>query len=260
MLIHFYKYQGTGNDFVIIDNRSAGLLLNAKQINHLCDRRFGIGADGLMILSKHPQLDFAMEYYNADGNESTMCGNGGRCLVAFARKLKIVDNTASFMAVDGQHKAVLNSADWVKLKMSDVEGIETGDDYFYLNTGSPHYVTFVEKTENLDVYKLGKNIRYNDRFREEGTNVNFVELINEESFNIRTYERGVEDETLSCGTGSVASAICAGLKLKTDTNAFTVHTRGGDLRVSFEKTGDQLFKEIWLEGPANFVFEGDITI
>ncbi|HYX08921.1 MAG TPA: diaminopimelate epimerase, partial [Bacteroidales bacterium] len=162
--------------------------------------------------------------------------------------------------VDGQHEAILSAPEWIKLKMTNVEGIETSGNYFYLNTGSPHYVTFVEKTEDLDVYNLGRNIRYNERFSKEGTNVNFIELINEESFNIRTYERGVEDETLSCGTGSVASAICAGLKLKTDTNSFSVHTQGGDLRVSFEKINDQLIREIWLEGPANFVFEGDIIL
>ncbi len=254
MQLKCYKYQGTGNDFVIIDNREKTISLTVEQIRLLCDRRFGIGADGLMLLELEPGIDFKMVYFNSDGNESSMCGNGGRCITAFAKQLGIITSEAKFLAIDGMHEAKI-MADSVSLKMNDVRDIEVGDDYFYLNTGSPHYVKFVKDIETFDVVVEGKKIRYSDRFKAEGTNVNFIERTEHELF-VRTYERGVEDETLSCGTGVTAAALVAGFKgLSTDKKNCRIKTLGGNLNVKFEKVLENTFYNIWLEGPALFVFE-----
>lgn len=259
MLLHFYKYQGTGNDFILIDNRKNEIDFTGEQIKFLCDRRFGIGADGLMLLELEPGADFKMVYFNSDGNESSMCGNGGRCISAFANKLGVINDRAKFIAIDGIHDAVIHEG-FVSLKMNDVKSIEKTDDYFFLNTGSPHYVKFVEDVNHFDVFEEGKKIRYNDRFAAEGTNVNFIEK-KEDSVFVRTYERGVENETLSCGTGVTASALVAAINgVSSGKNYCKVSTLGGELRVKFDKVLESNFYNIWLEGPAEFVFEGNIEL
>lgn len=259
MLLECYKYQGTGNDFVLIDNREKNISLTTEQIKWLCNRRFGIGADGLMLLELEPGIDFKMVYFNSDGNESSMCGNGGRCITAFAKRLGIISTEAKFLAIDGIHEAKVNENE-VSLKMNDVRQVEAGEDYFYLNTGSPHYVKFVNDIESVDVVEEGKKIRYNERFKSEGTNVNFIEKKDNELF-VRTYERGVEDETLSCGTGVTAAALVAALKgQSTDKNNCIIKTLGGNLNVKFEKVLENTFYNIWLEGPATFVFKTSIEV
>ncbi len=260
MQLSFYKYQGTGNDFILIDNRTNEISLTTEQIHFLCDRRFGIGADGLMLLELEPGSDFKMVYYNSDGNPSSMCGNGGRCITAFAKHLGIIKNTAKFLAIDGLHDATINENEIVSLKMQDVKNIEVGDDYFYLNTGSPHFVKFINNVENFDVKNMGALIRYNDRFKEEGTNVNFIERVEDNLF-VRTYERGVEDETYSCGTGVTAAALVAAIKgISNGKNNCLIKTLGGNLEVKFERVLEQNFYNIWLIGPAQRVFNGTIEI
>lgn len=259
MVVDCYKYQGTGNDFILIDNRDMSVTLTEDQIKWLCDRRFGIGADGLMLLELEPGADFEMVYFNSDGKESSMCGNGGRCITAFAKHLGLVGTHAKFIAIDGMHEAKIDG-DIVSLKMNDVRNVEVGDGFYYLNTGSPHYVKFVTDIENFDVYKEGKKIRNNDRFVYEGTNVNFIEKQGDSLF-VRTYERGVEDETLSCGTGVTASALVAALKgISNNKNACHIKTLGGELNVKFDKVLENTFYNIWLEGPAKFVFKTSITV
>jgi len=259
MTLECFKYQGTGNDFVLIDNRDKTISLTTEQIKFLCDRRFGIGADGLMLLELEPGVDFKMVYFNSDGNESSMCGNGGRCITAFAKRLGIITTGAKFLAIDGMHEAKIKE-DYVSLKMNDVRQVETGEDYFYLNTGSPHYVKFVNDIEETNVFEEGRKVRYNDRFIAEGTNVNFIERKENELF-VRTYERGVEAETLSCGTGVTAAALVAALKgVSTDKNNCLIKTLGGNLNVKFDKVLENTFYNIWLEGPATFVFKGSIDL
>lgn len=260
MLIHFSKYQGTGNDFVIIDNRDNTVQLTNEQVKFLCDRKFGIGADGLMLLETASGYDFKMVYYNADGNEGSMCGNGGRCLVQFAHDNGIVKSEYKFIAVDGEHEAEFGNNGWVELKMKDVDEVITrkhGD--FVLNTGSPHYINPVEDIISTDVVKEGKAIRYNSEFSEKGINVNFVQQIDDDTIMVRTYERGVENETLSCGTGVTASAIVFAHNEK-GFNRVDVKTLGGYLAVEFDKVSEQTFRDIWLCGPATFVFKGNIEM
>ncbi len=254
----FFKYEGTGNDFILFDDRENSFdLSDVKLIAHLCDRRFGIGADGLMLLRNKQGYDFEMVYFNADGNPSSMCGNGGRCISRFALDIgAIKKNEVSFLAVDGEHIAIIGN-ETVKLKMNDVKDIERGPDFFYMNTGSPHYIVFTEHVPEMDVVVEGKAIRYNARFAKEGTNVNFVDS-NKDGIIVRTYERGVEDETLSCGTGVTACALAASIKgLATTKDKCIVKTRGGNLSVHFKKEGND-FTNVWLEGPATYVFKGEI--
>lgn len=260
MQVHFYKYQGTGNDFVIMDNRSGELdKLTEAQVAFLCDRRFGIGGDGLMLLNRHPQYDFEMKYYNSDGRESSMCGNGGRCLVKFAHDIGLVKDAYHFIAVDGEHEAEVNSDGSVSLKMNDVERIDAAGKDYVLNTGSPHFVQLTEGVMDLDVFKEGRAIRNSDPYKEKGINVNFVERQKEgEGIIVRTYERGVEDETLSCGTGVTAAALVCHQNNE-GLNEVPVQTRGGRLRIKYEKKGDT-FKDIWLIGPAQKVFEGTVEL
>ncbi|WP_136668762.1 diaminopimelate epimerase [Flavobacterium sp. H122] len=260
MKITFYKYQGTGNDFVIIDNRSLFFPKNdTKLINFLCDRRFGIGADGLMLLESDNSTDFKMVYYNSDGNESSMCGNGGRCLVAFAKQMGVIKSEAAFMAVDGLHHASIDSDDIVSLQMIDVDKVNTNSDYVFLNTGSPHHVQLVEDLKIFDVKNEGAKIRYGELYGQAGSNVNFVDQVGENEFSIRTYERGVEDETLSCGTGATAVAIAMKDLGKADSNEIVINVEGGQLKVSFDKEGDT-YRNVHLIGPAQFVFKGEIEI
>jgi len=256
----FYKYEGTGNDFVMIDNRTNFFPKNdVKLIEKLCDRRFGIGADGLILLENHPDYDFKMVYYNSDGNESSMCGNGGRCLVAFAKSLQVIQNQATFIATDGLHHATVLENGLVSLQMKDVDEVKIESEYVFLNTGSPHHVTLVNDLEHFDVKNQGATIRYSDLYGNAGSNVNFVSQISENHFRLRTYERGVEDETLSCGTGATATAIAMNAIGKTNSNIINLDVEGGKLKVSFEKKGIH-YSNVFLEGPATFAFEGEISI
>ncbi|MDP4281622.1 MAG: diaminopimelate epimerase [Bacteroidota bacterium] len=263
MKIAFYKYQGTGNDFIILDGLNVTPELSRLQIRWLCDRHFGIGADGLMILQHDPELDFSMKYFNSDGNESTMCGNGGRCMVAFAHSLKLFNGKETrFHAIDGNHFAQIidkqdNKAN-VRLKMKDVEAEPGEEGHFFLNTGSPHYIIISTGVDKIDIVKEARKIRYGTCFAEEGTNVDFMEIFSDHLF-VRTYERGVEDETLSCGTGVTASAIAAALINPDNKGFFRIRTRGGELSVSFHQDSMK-FTDVFLEGPATFVFSGEITL
>ncbi|MCW3093704.1 MAG: diaminopimelate epimerase [Ferruginibacter sp.] len=260
MIITFYKYHGTGNDFIILDNReNQWPALTTKQVKHLCDRHFGIGADGLMLLGKKEGYDFEMVYYNADGNKSSMCGNGGRCLVKFAYHRGIMKTAYKFIAVDGSHIAELDSDGTVRLRMQDVNQVAYHSSYAVLNTGSPHFVKFANEVVDIDVVATGHEIRYSKEFIPDGVNVNFVELTDEDSIYVRTYERGVEDETLSCGTGVTAAALLSAHN-ENGFNTVVVKTPGGYLRVEFDKIDDQHFNNIWLCGPAEFVYKGEIQI
>lgn len=257
MNIEFYKYQGTGNDFVMIDNRQELFgKNNTKLISQLCDRHFGIGADGLILLENHPSVDFKMVYYNADGNESSMCGNGGRCISAFANFLGIIKDNASFEAIDGIHHAIIEK-DLVKLQMQDVNSIENHNSHLFLNTGSPHHVQMYSDLEMLDIKSEGSRIRYGAPYFNEGSNVNFVKKLNDDTFLVRTYERGVEDETLSCGTGVTAVALAMNYIGETKQNTVNLETPGGKLQVNFKREGET-YKDIWLIGPAKQVFKGMI--
>lgn len=296
-MMEFFKYQGTGNDFVMIDNRDLQFPKDRALIEKLCDRRFGIGGDGLILLenaketfssfrieekkvadpdssanevqSENSEIstptlkgaisefpDFKMVYYNSDGNESTMCGNGGRCIVAFAHFLDIFEDRTTFIAIDGLHEAEIRNG-IVKLKMGDVNSIKNLDGNFELNTGSPHFVKFVDDVENYEVYTNGNEIRNSATYKTEGINVNFAEEISDGEIFVRTYERGVEDETYSCGTGVTASALVF-MKGKNQTSV-NVKVLGGNLKVYADKDGDS-FKNIWLEGPAKQVFRGKIDL
>jgi diaminopimelate epimerase len=260
MKITFYKYQGTGNDFVIINNfTEAAPVLTSKQIRTICNRHFGIGADGLMLLNKVANYDFGMQYFNADGSESSMCGNGGRCLVTFAHAMGIHKSVFTFLAIDGVHEAELIDDGKVRLKMCNVTNIDYHNGHAILNTGSPHFVKFSNKVQDIDVALTGKEIRFSPQFAKDGINVNFAESLSQDTIYVRTYERGVEDETLSCGTGVTAAAL---LFAHNDNgfNTVEVKTPGGNLSVEFNKKDDQNFENIWLCGPAQFVFKGEIEI
>ncbi|HEY2725926.1 MAG TPA: diaminopimelate epimerase [Parafilimonas sp.] len=260
MEVVFYKYHGTGNDFIIIDNRNNKIELIKEQVKELCHRRFGVGADGLMLMNTSSDYDFEMIYYNADGNAGSMCGNGGRCMVQFAYDLGLHKSEYFFMATDGEHKATIESNKWIDLKMKDVDNVETflfSD--FILNTGSPHYVKPVSDVRKIDVFKEGREIRYSKRFADEGINVNFAELEGNGDIFIRTYERGVEDETLSCGTGVTATALVFAHN-DNGFNRVNIKTPGGALAVEFDKTGDSFFENIWLCGSATFVFKGETDV
>ena len=256
MKFDFYKYQGTGNDFVVIDDRMSQFdISDEKFIRSICHRRKGVGSDGLLLLRNHIDSDFEMLYFNADGKKGSMCGNGGRCLVDFAHYLGIVQDNCTFTAIDGLHEAKWTEES-IALKMIDVYEVEVNDDFVYLDTGSPHYVKFVTDLENYPVFEQGKFIRYNERFKQNGVNVNFVE-IQGSSCMVRTYERGVEDETFACGTGVTAVAIAAHSIYKKTDNPLIVNVLGGSLKVLFkEECG--VYKNIWLTGPVRRVFKGSI--
>lgn len=260
--IPFFKYQGAGNDFILIDQRSSAYLQPGDEaiIRQLCDRRFGIGADGLMLLEPAPDYDFRMVYFNADGREGSMCGNGGRCIVAFARHLGITGEQCRFLAIDGPHEARLTAPDYVELQMQDVDRVDSADDHYVLDTGSPHYISFRDRLEDVSVVEEGRRIRYSPEFAEQGINVNFVSPLGPDELAIATYERGVEDETLACGTGVTAAALAYFFKnKKTGAQVLKVRAKGGNLEVRFSY-GPNGFRDIWLCGPAKQVFSGKIKI
>ena len=260
MKIAFYKYQGTGNDFVILDNRT-GIFneITSAQVQLLCERKFGVGADDLMLLNSKPGYDFEMVYFNSDGSQSTMCGNGGRCMVRFAYHLGIHKYTYRFLAIDGDHEAEIDNSDQIRLKMNDVVEVDEHSSYAVLNTGSPHFVKFASDIMNIDVVETGRDIRNSKEYIKDGINVNFVESIGEDMIYVRTYERGVEDETLSCGTGVTAAALVSSHNPR-GFNRVEVKTPGGNLSVEYNKIDEHTYENIWLCGPAELVFSGEIEI
>ncbi|PWJ56820.1 diaminopimelate epimerase [Dyadobacter jejuensis] len=259
MNLSFFKYQGTGNDFVMVDDRQESFPIDKALIAHLCHRRFGIGADGLILIRKAEGYDFRMVYFNSDGGEGSMCGNGGRCAVRFAHDLGLFAEEATFIAVDGPHQAAVRG-DIIHLNMSPVTEVTQAVGYDFMNTGSPHYVAYVDSVANTEVVTLGKAIRYGEEFGPlGGTNVNFIELKAPNHLAIRTYERGVEDETYSCGTGVTAGALSAHLHHGW-ASPIAVDTLGGKLEVAFEANGGEGFQNICLSGPAQRVFEGQVEI
>ncbi len=256
--MHFFKYQGAGNDFVMLDNRLGDYdKISIKDIRSLCDRKFGIGADGLIVISNRDEYDFEMIYYNADGS-SSFCGNGARCAVSFAQYLGIIDEKAHFLASDGEHNAVYRSG-LVALQMADVREVVRSNEGLVLNTGSPHYILFKDSINEISVLEEGRKIRYSDEFIENGINVNFVEKIDDSRIRVRTYERGVEDETLSCGTGVTAAALVT-VMMNKQPGDYTIHVKveGGELLVKCKYLGEQSFSNIELIGPATKVFKGEI--
>ena len=259
MLVRFSKYHGAGNDFIIIDNRQ-GVILNEDHtvIRGLCDRHLGIGADGLILLTGHDEYDFEMSYFNADGLEGSFCGNGARCIAAFAYTSGIAGKSMRFKASDGVHNAMVEE-DKIRVKMSDVTRVEKKEGFFFLDTGSPHAVFSRSDVRTMDAVGAGKRIRYSKLFEPAGTNVDFFQKEGNTLF-IRTYERGVENETLSCGTGVVAAALCAVSDGVIDNPPVPVQTRGGKLEVDFTITRDNQAVDIWLTGPVRFVFKGEIEI
>ena len=262
MNIQFFKYEGIGNDFIMIDNRKKDFIPNHFVIKKLCDRHYGIGADGLILLENDTEHTFSMRYYNADGYEGTMCGNGGRCFAWFANNLGITNSKIYFRAIDGLHHAQITAQNKVeaivKLKMNDVKNIGYNNNYRILNTGSPHIIIPVENIDDINVFSEGRKIRYSPQFEREGINVNFVR-VTDGKITIRTYERGVEDETLACGTGAVASALVTLLDQKEVLSPVTINVRGGQLKVYAQLSAGK-FINVWLEGPATSVFEGTIRI
>lgn len=259
MKIHFSKYQGAGNDFVMLDNRDGKYNdLTIAQIQFICDRKFGVGADGLIKINAHPTLDFEADYYNADGSKS-FCGNGGRCAVSFAKKLDFIGNSVNFLGFDGPHKATIE-LDKVQLEMNDVNSIIVHENDFELYTGSPHYIRFQTNLADFDIFNYGQSIRYNETYKSEGINVNAVEVLATNQLYVRTYERGVENETLACGTGVTASAIAYAYKEnRIGDSSIKVKVQGGDLEVQFSYDGKS-FSNVWLIGPGTFVFEGSIDV
>ncbi len=257
MKFHFHKYQATGNDFVLVDNRQGNISFTKEQIEKICDRKFGIGADGLILIEKHPSLNFNLEYYNSDGSQS-LCGNGSRAAVHFASQLGLVNGHANFQAYDGPHQADLLSNGVIRLKMNDVKEVKRLGEDFFIYTGSPHFIRIVKNLDNYSVYEEGKKIRFSEDFNPGGTNVNFVELLPNNTIGVRTYERGVEDETLSCGTGVTAAALA--VSYLQYSSRVHIKTRGGDLSVEYKSSQPGTFEDIFLIGPAKMVYEGAIEI
>lgn len=257
MKLEFQKYQGTGNDFVIVDNRSLRFNPGTREVKFLCNRKFGIGSDGLILIENSAEADFKMVFFNPDGSMS-FCGNGSRCAVSFAKQIGMVGNLCSFIAIDGKHEAVIEH-DLIRIHMRDVQTMEHLGSDDVINTGSPHYIRYVEDVEQADLIEVARNIRYNEIYTREGINVNLVEGKGKGKLLMRTYERGVEDETLSCGTGVTAAAISYSGRSESS-EVVEVLTRGGALQVSFKKQKDGIFTDIWLSGPAIKVFEGIINL
>jgi len=259
--IHFYKYQATGNDFVLIDNRTSGYSFSKRQIEKICHRRFGVGADGLMLIEKHPTLDFNLVYYNSDGSQS-LCGNGSRAAVVMAATLGLFYKHTTFNAYDGSHEAELMDREIVRLKMNDVTVVKKMGDEYFIHTGSPHHLRIVKDVNSFPVVEEGRKIRYGENYAPVGTNANFIELQENNTIAVRTYERGVEDETFSCGTGVTASALAA--SFHGYTSPVHIKVKGGELSVEF-KPGPSgsvptTFQDVFLVGPAKMVFEGDLEL
>ena len=259
MKIKFSKYNGAGNDFIVIDDRKNNIEINPWLIEKLCNRNFGIGGDGLILIKESKSTDFEILHYTSDGNLGSLCGNGSRCAISFAYKNKIIGKKTRFDAFDGIHNAEIINDNLVKMEMKINSDIIENEYGTWLDTGSPHLVIEKDNTDELDVNLLASSIRYNEYYKKEGVNVNFIEKVSNETFKIRTYERGVENETLACGTGSTASAICMNYLGKTQSNNITMKCRGGDLKVEFI-SNDNLFSNISITGPAKLVFEGQIDI
>jgi diaminopimelate epimerase len=261
MYIPFVKYQGTGNDFILLDNRNNAFSnLSREEIERICDRRFSIGADGLMMLNHREGYDFEMKYYNSDGKPGSMCGNGGRCIIRFAYDLGIHKESYHFLASDGEHDAEIETgSNIINLKMKDVQGYKEENGHFIVDTGSPHYIMFVEDVMDFDVVKKGTEIRYSEPFAKEGINVNFVQNKGEDEIIVRTYERGVEDETFSCGTGVTACALVCHHN-DVGYNDVTVETKGGKLVVKYDRSYDNKYSNIWLCGPAEKSFDGKVNV
>nr|WKN38230.1 diaminopimelate epimerase [Tunicatimonas sp. TK19036] len=258
--LHFYKYQGTGNDFVMFDNRESQFpAQDTKLISRLCDRKFGVGADGLILLNRHPEYDFEMVYYNADGSVA-MCGNGSRCAVHLAHHLGMIGSETTFRAHDGVHTARIEG-EQVTVNLSDVSQVDTHEDGYFLNTGTRHFVRVLPEGQMLSDYDVvgeGKKIRYDDRFMPEGTNASFVQTLKGQAY-MRIYERGVENETLSSGTGVTAVALALAYAQKQD-SPVTIQTQGGQLTISFEQTESDRFTQVFMKGPAVMVFEGTVFV
>jgi diaminopimelate epimerase len=257
MRLPFYKYQATGNDFVLVDNRGGDIALSINAVQKLCDRKFGIGADGLMLIEQQPEADFKLVYFNSDGSQS-LCGNGSRAAVKLAAHLGLFAGAATFMAYDGTHRAELLANGDVRLCLNDVAQLVALPEGVFVNTGSPHLIKFVQQVHQHPVVTEGRALRHSETFAPGGTNVNFVEVLADHSLSVRTYERGVEDETLSCGTGVAAAAIAS--SQQDLTSPVRVHTRGGELSVSFTQLPNGHFTNIYLTGPAQMVFKGEIEI
>ena len=260
MKIEFHKYQGTGNDFILLDNLEGQYAsLTLPHIQFLCDRKFGIGADGLIKINANANSDFEVEYFNSDGSKS-FCGNGARCAVAFSETLGFAVSETRFLAIDGLHTA-RKTGDLIALNMADVKHVQSAENDFILHTGSPHYVKFVTDLSSENVYTTGREIRYSEQFLKDGINVNLVEIQSDGSLKIATYERGVENETLSCGTGATACALVSSLiHNHTGSNRIKVAVKGGELQVNFINKENAEFSEIQLIGPAVFVFKGEMNV
>ena len=259
MIIPFNKYEGTGNDFIIVENSTRLLDHNDNNIfKKLCDSRFGIGADGLILIEESPGYDFRMLYYNADGSPGEMCGNGGRCAAHFVMKHFTGSRDLSFLAGDGPHTARVAGDDFIEISVRDVTEARKTPDGILVNTGVPHLVIFADDTELADFVTFARGLRYSPRYAPEGVNVNLA-TVTDNGLTIRTYERGVEDETLSCGTGATASVIAAALTGKIVTGDARVSVRGGELQIRYVNDGEGA-SEIFLAGPATFVFSGEIEI
>lgn len=255
--IHFHKYHGAGNDFILIDARASSFMVPPENfIRKMCDRHFGIGADGLMLLMPSASYDFSMKYYNSDGREGSMCGNGGRCITAFARKCGIVKKNYVFEAIDGIHNAEFTSETTISLRMNDITEMKILDDGIFVNTGSPHFILLHDDPHRADMNLFGKKYRYDSRFGEGGANINLISY-NRNQITIATFERGVEAETLACGTGAVAAAAAVALKNSEQYNEYQISAKGGRLTVKLMQTGIT-FSDVFLSGPAEFVFEGEM--
>ena len=256
MDLTFYKYQGTGNDFVMIDNRAKKFPKeNVSMISYLADRHFGVGADGIILIENDDQFDFKMIYFNADGSQ-TFCGNGARCAVAFAKQLEIIKDKTTFWAVDGEHFAEIKN-NLISLQMINVDDIKVNENSVFMYTGTQHHVELVDELNEYPVFENGKKIRYS--YNDPGSNVNFVQQINNNTFRVRTYEKGVEDETLACGTGVTAVAIAMHKMNRTNSNHVSLPVEGGNLEVSFTENNG-IYTNVFLKGPAKFVFKGSISI